>query len=161
MLPSRLDNLDSDEASAEGRVEAWYSGIWMLIGQPVFGVGPSGSSATSSGSPSWRSRCSWSGRLADPRRPAGSDATGWGRHRAVARVYLLSMMGYLIGIFFLSRTYNPLLFILCGLCVAIFQAMRHGWPALAPIRFRSWAVPLVALELGSIVFIFLPVKVLL
>ena len=93
--------------------------------------------------------------------PGGSASPEWERHRAIARVYLLSMMGYLIGIFFLSRTYNPLLFILCGLCVAIFQAMRHGWPALAPIRFRSWAVPLVALELGSVVFIFLTVKVLL
>lgn len=37
--PSRMSELSADEASAEGRVEAWYDGIQMLKSSPLFGVG--------------------------------------------------------------------------------------------------------------------------
>jgi putative inorganic carbon (HCO3(-)) transporter len=39
MLPSRMQELDASEASAAGRVDAWYEGIQMFVGDPVFGVG--------------------------------------------------------------------------------------------------------------------------
>ena len=182
MLPSRLDNLDSDEASAEGRVEAWYSGIWMLIRHPIFGVGKGQfqehhplaahnayvlafAELGLFGYFFWISFVAlsvlmvWTASRAAC--PAGSDATGWAEHRAVARVYLIAMLGYLMGSFFLSRTYNPLLFMMCALCVGIFQVMRHRWPGFPRMAFGRRVVPLLALELGSIVFIFLAVRVLL
>lgn len=40
LLPSRMQELDASEASAAGRVEAWYEGIHMFVANPVFGVGP-------------------------------------------------------------------------------------------------------------------------
>ncbi|HEY4529599.1 MAG TPA: O-antigen ligase family protein [Luteimonas sp.] len=39
LLPSRLNELDVNERSASGRVEAWYEGIQMFIGSPLYGVG--------------------------------------------------------------------------------------------------------------------------
>ena len=36
---TRLSELDSEEASAEGRIDAWYVGIQLLQEHPVFGVG--------------------------------------------------------------------------------------------------------------------------
>jgi putative inorganic carbon (hco3(-)) transporter len=36
---TRLAELDSEEASAEGRVDAWYEGIQLLQQHPLFGVG--------------------------------------------------------------------------------------------------------------------------
>lgn len=36
---SRLSNITSEEASAHGRVEAWYVGIQMFQGSPLFGKG--------------------------------------------------------------------------------------------------------------------------
>ncbi len=39
MLPSRLNELDVAERSASGRVEAWYEGIQMFLGSPLYGVG--------------------------------------------------------------------------------------------------------------------------
>ncbi|MEN1957281.1 O-antigen ligase family protein [Luteimonas changyuni] len=39
LLPSRLNELDVTERSASGRVEAWYEGIQMFIGSPLYGVG--------------------------------------------------------------------------------------------------------------------------
>lgn len=37
--PSRMSQLSSSEASAHGRVEAWYQGYQMLKSHPLFGVG--------------------------------------------------------------------------------------------------------------------------
>lgn len=39
-LPSRMSEMDVEEASAQGRVDSWYEGIQMFIGHPIFGVGP-------------------------------------------------------------------------------------------------------------------------
>ena len=39
-LPSRFNEIDVEEASAEGRVDSWYEGVQMFIGHPIFGVGP-------------------------------------------------------------------------------------------------------------------------
>jgi putative inorganic carbon (hco3(-)) transporter len=39
-LPSRFNEIDVEEASAQGRVDSWYEGVQMFIGHPVFGVGP-------------------------------------------------------------------------------------------------------------------------
>lgn len=36
---TRLAELDSEEASAEGRIDAWYEGIQLLQQHPLFGVG--------------------------------------------------------------------------------------------------------------------------
>jgi putative inorganic carbon (HCO3(-)) transporter len=37
--PSRMNEMSSEEESAEGRLEAWYDGIGMLMHNPLFGVG--------------------------------------------------------------------------------------------------------------------------
>jgi len=42
MLPSRLQDMEVSEASAMGRVDSWYEGIQMFIGNPVFGIGAGG-----------------------------------------------------------------------------------------------------------------------
>jgi putative inorganic carbon (HCO3(-)) transporter len=39
LLSSRLTTVAIDDASAYGRVDAWYQGIQMLKGAPIFGVG--------------------------------------------------------------------------------------------------------------------------
>lgn len=42
MLPSRLSEMEVSEASAMGRVESWYEGIWMFVHNPIFGIGAGG-----------------------------------------------------------------------------------------------------------------------
>jgi hypothetical protein len=37
--PSRIQNLDSQEASAQGRIEAWAAGLQMVKFNPILGVG--------------------------------------------------------------------------------------------------------------------------
>lgn len=36
---TRLAEVDSEEASAQGRVDAWYEGVQLLMAHPVFGAG--------------------------------------------------------------------------------------------------------------------------
>jgi hypothetical protein len=37
--PSRIQNIDSQEASAQGRIEAWAAGLQMVKARPILGVG--------------------------------------------------------------------------------------------------------------------------
>lgn len=39
LLSSRMQDLDADEDSAAGRVDAWYEGLHMFMSKPLFGVG--------------------------------------------------------------------------------------------------------------------------
>lgn len=39
VLPSRMQELDVGEASAQGRVESWYEGLHMFISSPLLGIG--------------------------------------------------------------------------------------------------------------------------
>jgi putative inorganic carbon (HCO3(-)) transporter len=39
MLPTRAQDIDPDEESAFGRVDAWYEGLHMFLKHPFFGVG--------------------------------------------------------------------------------------------------------------------------
>lgn len=40
LLPSRLQEMQVSEASAMGRVDAWYHGLQMFLAHPVLGIGP-------------------------------------------------------------------------------------------------------------------------
>lgn len=40
LIPSRLQEMEVSEASAMGRVDAWYHGIQMFLAHPVLGIGP-------------------------------------------------------------------------------------------------------------------------
>ncbi|MCY7353517.1 MAG: O-antigen ligase family protein [Lysobacter sp.] len=42
VLPSRLQEMEVSEASAQGRVESWYEGLHMFISSPIFGIGADG-----------------------------------------------------------------------------------------------------------------------
>lgn len=185
-LPTRLENLDADEASAAGRLDAWYSGIWMLLRNPVFGVGKGNFTEHHPlaahnflvlafaelglfGYFFWISFFALSVYMVwlasrpggPPGLAPGASDPAWEQHRKIATTYLFSMLGFIVAAMFLSRSYNLMLFMLCGLCVAIHQAMRRRWPSFPGVSFGAVAGRLFALELGSIVFVFLLVKGLL
>lgn len=40
LLSSRMQQIDASEASAYGRVDSWYEGLWMFREFPLLGVGP-------------------------------------------------------------------------------------------------------------------------
>ena len=82
----------------------------------------------------------------------------WARYQKLSKTYLNAMVGFLVCAFFLSRSYVILLPILCALCVALYQSVRRRWPAFAPITLASTLWAMVALQCGSIIFIYAMVR---
>lgn len=180
-VPSRMANLSAGEASAAGRVDAWYEGLQMLIYQPVLGVGKGNftdhhaMTAHNSyvlvlaemglvGYFVWVSFIVLSAymmyrvHLAPPPQP---EAQEWVEEQKMARTLLYSLCGFLAGAFFLSRSYNILLYVLCACAVAHYQNVRRLYPAFPAVTFREIAWKMAMLTGGSAVFFYLLVKVLL
>lgn len=187
MLPSRLENLDSDEESAAGRVEAWYAGLQMLIANPFFGVGRDNfldhhdlaahnalvlafAELGLVGYFIWLSFIVLSVIMvyklanispSDAGRPAYNEGDAWEDYRALARTYFCAMVGFCVACFFLSRTFNIQLFILCAMCAGFYQCAVGHWPSIAHVRFKDLFGRLLAFELASVAGIALLVRVLL
>jgi putative inorganic carbon (HCO3(-)) transporter len=188
LLPSRLDNLDASEESAAGRIEAWYSGLEMFKAHPLFGVGAGNfteyheltahnsfvlafaelgafgyffwlSFVLLSVSMAWRvARLGPSLLVGEA---AEDDSLVRMRYRKIGAAYLLSLLGFLAGAFFLSRTYNVLLTIGCASCVALYQDARRRWPVLPTYRLRQWLGCMVVIEAASLAAMFVLVRFLL
>jgi O-antigen ligase len=186
VMPSRLDTVSADEESAEGRIDAWYEGIDMLIHNPVFGVGKGNFTehnyltAHNSfvlvfaetglvGYFFWLSLIIvsyhmlgrirlYSGRKDIPI----AEAAEWLAHRRIAQTLLLALTGFLGACLFLSRSYVVLLYLLIALIVAEYQTVHARWPEIAkPVYLRPMLGRLLALEFGSIVFFYLLTHILL
>jgi putative inorganic carbon (hco3(-)) transporter len=100
-------------------------------------------------------------RLAVPVTTPAKDDADWKRFQKIARTYLLAMGGFAICAFFLSRSYNILLIILCALCVGAYLGVRTRWPRFEPITLSTVAVPVAGFELASIAFMYLLVKAII
>jgi len=94
---------------------------------------------------------------------AGDDAAvgAWYEDRAIALALLLSLCGFFVGAFFLSRSYIVILYLLAALVVAHYTAMRSRdgeLPAFGlhqdVLRWPLWSVV-------GVVGLYLAVKVLL
>lgn len=94
---------------------------------------------------------------------AGDDAAirAWYEDRAIALALLLSLCGFFVGAFFLSRSYIVILYLLAALVVAHYTAMRSRdgeLPAFGlhqdMLRWPLWSV-------AGVVGLYLAVKVLL
>lgn len=184
MLPTRLNELDAKEESAAERLESWFQGIQMLKQHPIFGVGKGNYTdhhyltAHNSfvlvfaelglvGYFLWLSFVGISvfmvyrvaNASSQPNQITTEDQSqNWARYQKLSKTYLNAMVGFLVCAFFLSRSYVILLPILCALCVALYQSVRRRWPAFAPITLASTLWAMVALQCGSIIFIYAMVR---
>lgn len=128
----------SKEESAEGRIDAWYEGFQMLKSSPIFGIGYGNFTehhyltAHNSfvlcfaeiglfGYFIWISLLVLGyiavGRVAQYA-PMGSE------ERLAGSILRASLVGYLTCAWFLSRTYQPVLFGLLALCTAVWACSR-------------------------------------
>lgn len=185
MLPSRLGEIDASESSAAGRVDAWYSGLEMLLGHPLFGIGP-GQFADNNGNLTahnsfvlvmgevgfigytvWLAFVVYGFRmmLAVLRHaPTLADATAisaWKSERSLAMTLLLSQVGFFAAAFFLSRSYVILLYLLAALVLGYYTGARERYPDLPRFELSRDIVRWPALAAASIVGLYVLVKVLL
>lgn len=183
--PSRMSDMSADEASAEGRIEAWYEGVQLLMMRPLFGVGKGqfaehhGLTAHNSfvlafaelgliGYFFWLANVfiSWLMLqrlvLTPPATGASpEEASQWEIIREHARTLWYGYTGGLVAAFFLSRSYVVILYIHIALIVALYQIARVQRPDFAPITFAERKGQLLMLCLGSVIGLWLLTRVLL
>jgi O-antigen ligase len=181
---TRLAQIDADEASAEGRLDAWYEGIQLLLDYPFFGVGFSNFSdhhtltahnslvlAMSElgliGYPVWLALVGYSAlmlyRLSFAPVPtqAREHTDLVDREIAASRALFAAGLGFAVGAFFLSQSYKFMLFLMCGLAVGRFiganAAAGNLWSCSISAPLIKWP----AIAFASIVVLWLGLKVLL
>jgi len=133
--PSRLGAISGTEASAQGRLEAWYYGFQLLKANPLFGVGQSlftdaynltahNSFVLAAAELGLIGLFFWVGLLymsfkslsIIQKRAVGLAPLAYGLQAA--------LIGFMATAFFLSRTYNELPYLLCALSAALFHIAR-------------------------------------
>ncbi|MGE5450926.1 MAG: O-antigen ligase family protein [Acidobacteriota bacterium] len=166
----------SKEESAEGRIDAWYEGFQMLKSSPIFGIGYGEFTehhyltAHNSfvlcfaeiglvGYFIWISLLVLGyiavGRVAQYA-PLGSE------ERLAGSILRASLVGYLTCAWFLSRTYQPVLYGLLALCTAVWMCARkmpacQNIPEIqAPLNWFKPAVMVMFLSMAAVYgFIFM------
>ncbi|MEO7063753.1 MAG: O-antigen ligase family protein [Dokdonella sp.] len=184
MLPSRLQDLDVDEDSAAGRIDAWYSGFQMFTSHPVLGVGAGNFTDNNYltahnsfvlviaetgyvGFTIWLAfvgYCFWMMVTVLRHRPDLPDpirVAAWAEEQAIARTLLLSLCGFFATAFFLSRSYVILLYLLAGLVVGFYTGARERFPSLRGFSLVSDAVRWLLFSAAGILALFIVVKLLL
>ncbi len=187
MLPTRLNELDATEESAADRLGSWYEGLQMLQKYPMFGVGKGNYTeyhhltAHNSfvlafaelglvGYFLWLSFFALSfymvykiGRASTSldQSTNSRDQSEFAQFQKISRTYFNAMVGFTVCAFFLSRSYVIILFILCALCVGLYQAVNRRWPIAFPsIKFGTFAGFVLLLEFASIFLIYIMVGTL-
>lgn len=157
ILTSLQGNIDE---SANGRLEAWYEGVLMLISHPIFGVGKGNFVeehlrtahnsyiliAAELGAPGYSL---WGGALlftvltgylfiSNTKKTKPEDLSQELKEElAINKTLFFSMMGFMVTSFFLSRSYTVLLFIFIGMSLASHIRIQKIDPELAGNCFSS------------------------
>jgi O-antigen ligase len=181
MLPSRLSQLDVEEASAYGRVDAWYEGLQMFVANPVFGIGANQFSdfhtltAHNSfvlvlaetgiiGFTIWIAFLAYCYKMifAVLRSPVAAAPGGVTEDdRNMAATLLLSLSGCMVAAFFLSRTYIVVIYLLAGLIVGYYLEARRRVPALPRFPLGNDLLMWPFVGIAGAVGLYVVVKVLL
>lgn len=167
----------ANEESAGGRVDAWSEGIRMLAHHPLFGVGAGNftehhnytahnSFVLAFAEVGFVGYFVWLGflviaykglaRVIQHAAPGSLEAQ-W------AVLLRSSLLGFLTCAFFLSKAYDPLLYLLLGCCAALYsvsaKSVEGGVGGIAGFGRVPWRGTTLWIEFGSIFLIYLIVIV--
>lgn len=185
LLSSRMQELDVDESSAFGRVDAWYEGMHMFTSHPMFGIG-AGSFTDHNDLTAHNSfilvlaetglfgYIPWFAFMAygfwmmaavlrhrmDTQASAMvvADLT---RDRAIALTLLLSLSGMFAAAFFLSRSYTILLYLVAAVVVGHYVGMRRRVPELPSFALGDGWWRWIPIALASIITLAIVVQILM
>jgi putative inorganic carbon (HCO3(-)) transporter len=184
LIMSMFRTIDSEESSAEGRLDAWYEGFQMFFYKPFFGVGMGlftehhrltahNSFVLVFSELGFSGYFLWIGFLT---------ATGFmllmmcktnfkyslvnkidSQESQIAKTLAFSMLGYLVTSFFLSRAYIPILYIFCAMIVgtyyrAIYSDSRKKE---VPCRYKYFSKYIWLVSFCSISLIYIVVRLFL
>ncbi|RDS83649.1 O-antigen polymerase [Dyella monticola] len=185
LMSSRMQDLDPDEESAFGRVDAWYEGLHMFLSHPVFGVGAGNFTEYNDltahnsfvlvlaetgfiGYMLWLAFVGygfWMMLTVLRYKPDGLDdsvrAKAWQGEQRMALTLLLSLCGLYAAAFFLSRSYTVVMYLLAATVVGYYVNARQRFPGLRMFRLADSAWRWFTASLGSIAVFFVLVALLL
>ncbi|WP_233842625.1 O-antigen ligase family protein [Dyella sp. 2HG41-7] len=185
LMSSRMQELDPDEESAFGRVDAWYSGLHMFLSHPVFGVGAGNFTEYNDltahnsfvlvlaetgfvGYMLWLAFVGYSfwmmltvirfkpEGLEDPAR-----AKAWQSEQRMALTLLLSLCGLFASAFFLSRSYTVVMYLIAAMVVGYYVSARKRFPGLRLFTATDSLGRWFTASVGSIAGFFVLVAILL
>jgi O-antigen ligase len=182
VVMSKFRAIDAEEASAEGRLYAWYEGFQMLFQHPLFGVGM-GQFTEHHHLTSHNSFVLvfselglvgyflWVGFLTacgfmlimlwktDFKYSLAN--TGNINEVQISRILMYSMLGYLVTSFFLSRAFTPLLYFFCAMIVSSYYRANSGLMQHVVCRYKYFSFYIWAICLLSILFIYVSISLFL
>lgn len=179
---SKFRKIDADEASAHGRLDSWYEGFQMLFWRPLFGVGQGAftdhhiltahnsfvlvfSELGLLGYFCWLAFVFFSGlcvfMLWNNKVRGNLVQQVNERDQALSRTFTYSLLGYLVTCFFLSRAYTPILYLFCGMMLATFYRVTSDMKPVYSLSMFDYIKPYLMLYFGSLISIYLFVKVLI
>jgi O-antigen ligase len=173
LAPSRLQQMDSEEASAQGRIQAWAEGLAMLKSRPITGVGYSQftdyhplvahnsfvhsfSELGLLGGFFFVGMAYWyfeSMRRVRRHAEAGGLLSG-----AMHTAFLASGVGLFVGLCFLSRQYNPVLYTMLALGASYVSLDEGGGGAVATVWWRD-RILVLALTFMTVIVTWIAVRV--
>ena len=172
MGPSRLQQMDAEEASAQGRIQAWAEGLQMLKARPISGVGYSRFTeyhslvAHNSFVHSWAELGLLGGfcfvgmtywyfeslrRVASQVKARGPQRSAW--HIA----FVATGVGLFVGLCFLSRQYNPVPYTVLALGACYVGMEEDGGSAVGAVWWRDRTLVL-ALTFMSVLVAWIAVR---
>jgi len=185
LLSSRMQELDAGEESANGRVDAWYTGLDMFRSHPLFGVGAGNFTEYNEltahnsfvlvlaedgfvGYVLWLAFVCysfWMMWLIVRYRP---DATTepeayaqWQEERPLALTLLITLCGMFTTAFFLSRSYMIVLYLIIAMVVGYYVGIRQRLPGIEVHHLTRGWWRWVPAAMGSIAGLYVLVAVLL
>jgi len=185
LLSSRMQELDAEEESASGRVNAWYEGLHMFLSHPVFGVGAGNFTEYNDltahnsfvlvlaetgfiGYMLWLAFVGygfWMMLTVLRHKPDGLDdpvrTKAWLGEQRMALTLLLSLCGLFSAAFFLSRSYTVVMYLLAAMVVGYYVSARQRFPGLRLFKLASNGWFWLSASAGSIAGFFVLVAVLL
>jgi len=167
--------MSASEESAAGRLDAWSEGLDMYRSNPILGVGfqefsdhhtltAHNSFVLCFAELGTIGYFFWLALLASAitrlrRLQLEADPDGSVIPSRYALSILAAIAGILVTAFFLSRSYNPVVYLLVAFAFALFNVVRASDDAITTPLFLPLARYVVALEFGSIIAVYALVRV--
>lgn len=183
MAATTLSTISTDDASSAGRIDAWGEGIAMLKANPLLGVGHGlfkdhhfraahSSYVEVFSETGLIGYFFWLGFVAMSayglyrftyKYSFSSDENDSGHayyeeDKSLSNTIMFSIVAYMATAFFLSRSIQPLMFILCAMSAGFYYQIRKNYPDFEQLSFKNTFRICAFITLASVLFVYITIR---
>jgi len=184
LVATRLSTIGSSDSASRQRIDAWTQGIYMLRSDPIFGVGHDlftdhhylvahSSFVQTFAEIGLIGYFFWLGLLGvsivclykfvylydgNDHDESIVNQTALIKDKNLCNAVLYSHVGYSACAFFISRSTQPLLFLMCGMSAGMLQILYKDYSNYNKISFKAFSKPVIYAVICSILFIYTVIK---